>query len=171
MNTNPQPATSNRAVRITLLGVGAFALVLFVFLGLVLWQNPVRTILQCSRATNLCSITQARHNQTQTWPVALDSLTGARVVHTSSVGLRGAGGYQVYLQDAHASYYFTVYNTLTSAAAAVKSINDFIAESAQPELVIVHDESSMNTLAWILMIFMPLLVIGMLVFAWRKLLG
>jgi hypothetical protein len=171
MNTSQQPDSGNRAVRITLLGVGAFALLLFVFLGWVLWQNPIRTTLQCLRSTNTCKLTQLRRNQSHTWPVALDSLAGVRLVYpVHYVGsARGSGSYQVYLYDRHANYYFTEYDSFLAADAVKKKINGFLTDKNQPELVVVHDESSLNVLAWILMIIMPAFVIGILAFAWYKL--
>jgi hypothetical protein len=171
MNTSQQPDSGNRAVRITLLGVGAFALLLFVFLGWILWQSPMRTTLQCVRSSNVCKLTQLRRNQSHTWPVALDSLAGARLVYPlHGVGsARGPGSYQVYLYDRHANYYFTEYNSFSAAEAVNKKINGFLTDKNQSELVIVHDESNLNLVAWILMIIMPAFIISMLVFAWRKL--
>lgn len=157
-------------MRITLLGVGAFAMVLFAFLGEILWQNPTRTTLQCRRSTNICKLTQLRRNQSHTWPVALDSLAGARVVYpVHGVGNRGGpGGYQIYIYDWHANYFFTEYDSISAADAVNKKINGFLTDKNQPELVIVRDESNLNLVAWILMIVMPIFVIGMLLFAWRK---
>ncbi|MGH8413690.1 MAG: hypothetical protein ACRESX_03060 [Gammaproteobacteria bacterium] len=96
--------------------------------------------------------------------------TCAHVVYpVHSVGLRGApAGYAVYPHGTRGNDYFTIYNTLSGATSAVPNVNGFLANGAQPELVIVHDESTMNIVAWILMIVMPLFVIGMLVFAWSK---
>jgi hypothetical protein len=167
MNANLQTVTDKRAVRITLLWIGIFALIVFVLLVVTLWRTPVVTTLRCTRKNNLCTFTQMRRNQTQNWPVALASLRRAHVVFPSHRG-RGVGGYEVYLDGTHANYYFSIYNSLEEAAAVVDSINKFFADDTQPELVIEHDESSLNSLAWVLMIIMPVFVIGMLVFAWRR---
>ncbi|MGH8320989.1 MAG: hypothetical protein ACRESI_03435 [Gammaproteobacteria bacterium] len=170
MTTTLKSPASNRAVRITLVAVGTFAVLLFVFLGVMLWQNPTKTTLRCTRATNACTLVQIRRDGMHSWPLALNSLINAHIVYpVHSVGLRGApAGYEVYLHGTHGDDYITIYNTLSGATSMVLSINEFLAHGAQPELVIVHDESTVNTVAWILMLVMPLFVIGMLVFAWHK---
>jgi hypothetical protein len=170
VNANLPPADSNRAARITLLCVGIFTLVLFVFLGVILWRNPVVTTLRCSRENNLCMFTQIRRNRAQNWPVALDSLSEAHVVYPKRGNRgRGVGGYEVYIRGTRGDYYFAIYDTLSAATSVAGSFNAFLANGAQSGLFIVRDESSMNALAWILMIAMPVFIIGALVFAWRKL--
>jgi hypothetical protein len=171
MNINSQQKSSNRNVRITILVVGVFAIMLFVFLGTQLLNNPSITVLQCTRANNSCTLTLTMQKQTKTFTFKLNTLIGARVVYPLlGVGsAHGSSGYQVYLYSKQTHFYVTEYNSLSDANSAKKKINEFLLDKSQPELIVGQDEGGMNAMAWILMGIMPLLVIGALTFAWRKL--
>ncbi|HTT02987.1 MAG TPA: hypothetical protein VMG11_12960 [Steroidobacteraceae bacterium] len=165
MSSRPPTALDDRS-RLTLRVVVVFGLLMVVFVGRLLAQNPLTSRLTCEHASGLCTIAQVLRRSTQHWVVPLRNIKGAEIPPRH--GGRPSTSYTVSLRVANRDYYFTSYNSRSTALGVIARINAFLKDPSAPPLVIEHDERTLNSIAWILMILVSIALLGMGAWTFRR---
>lgn len=152
-----------------------FALVFFCAIGLLMLglvgvfalpQNPLHIRLECDRGSGQCVLEQVFRGETRRSPFPVDQLRAASVVTVH--GMHGGGRSSVYFDVGKQRYFYTSFTFREAADKAAAGIDAFIGNPGQQRLAIAQDDAIGNGFAIGLLMLAALLIIGWLVFAWRK---
>lgn len=161
-----QPASA-RSMRIALAFACVIGLSLLALLDLVaLPANPLHTRLDCERSGGQCVFAQVFRSDTRRWTFRVGELRGAAVEYAHA--MHGGGRFSVYLDAGAQRYFYASFALRRGADRVAADVDAFIANPSQQRLAIEQDDADADEFARISLALAALCIVGVFVYAWRK---